>query len=115
MPGSDATGEWNQRLVAQFAPLLVTTTTHLSNYYGLTIRVHQGGTEPLRAKWRMHANYTNLDWSNDWSWDPTYTDADGRNYHPITPDWTDIYNPNKPINSAQMHMKPPLKQLMYPC
>ncbi|HON52766.1 MAG TPA: hypothetical protein PLS12_06120, partial [Bacteroidales bacterium] len=98
--GSDARGSWNQRLVAQFAPLLVTTTTHLSNYYGLTIRVHQGGTEPLRAKWRMHTNtYTNVDWSNDWSWNATANDADGGNYHPITPDWTDIYNPNKPINS----------------
>lgn len=98
--GSDNRGSWNQRLVAQFAPLLVAPTTHLSNYYGLGIRIHQGGTEPLRAKWRMHTNtYTVVDWSKDWSWTPTANDADDGNYYPITPDWTDIYNPNQAINS----------------
>ena len=31
--GSDSYGKWNQRMILQFAPLLVTTTGHLSNYY----------------------------------------------------------------------------------
>ncbi len=96
--GSDANGSWNQRLVVQFAPLLVTTTPHISNYYGLEKRIHRGGTEPLRAVWRVFpSNYNKTNWQDDWSWDPKAEDADGGLYFPVTPDWTDPKNPNIPV------------------
>ncbi len=98
VPGSDAYGSWNQRVIVQFAPQIATTTPHLSRYFGMTQRIHQGGTEPLRIKWRLHANtYAGIQWDDDWSWNPTANDADGGLYHPVTNDWTDINNPNIPV------------------
>jgi uncharacterized repeat protein (TIGR01451 family) len=97
-PGSDANGSWNQKLVVQFAPLLVTTTPHISNYYGLTQRVHLGGAEPLRAVWRVFPNnYNATDWSDDWSWNPGAEGPDDGLFSPVTPDWTDPANPNIPV------------------
>ncbi len=97
--GSDARGKWNQRLIVQFAPLLVTTTAHLSNYFGMGIRIHKGGTQPLRAAWRMFPNdYSNVDWGNDWSWNATAQDADDGLYYPVSPSWQDINNPGTPVN-----------------
>jgi gliding motility-associated-like protein/uncharacterized repeat protein (TIGR01451 family) len=98
--GTDATGKWNQRLIVQFAPLLVTTTAHLSNYFGMGIRIHKGGTEPMRGAWRMYpSDWTTVDYSNDWSWDATAQDADDGLYYPVSPSWQDINDPGVPVTS----------------
>ena len=103
-PGSDARGSWNQRLVVQFAPLLVTTTPHLSNYYGMGARIHLGGTAPLRAVWRVFpSNYNATNWADDWSWDAGAGDGDAGLYFPVTPDWTDPGNPNIPVTKWHQH------------
>lgn len=86
----DEFGAWNQRLCIQFAPLLVTTTAHISNYMQPG-RVHKGGTFPLRL-----AGYLNMsDWStpnykDDWSWNAGAADAEDGNYHLISPSWQTI-------------------------
>ena len=91
--GSDEKGKWNQRLQLQFAPLLVTTTAHLSNYYGMGSRIHRGGTEPLRLfGYIFPSNWAATDFSDDWSWDANAQDAEDGNYHPITPSWQKIDN-----------------------
>jgi len=98
-PGSDARGSWNQRVIVRFANQLTTITPHVSRYYGIKGgRVHLGGAEPLRAKWRLRANnFAAINWSDDWSWNPAANDADGGLYYPITNDFTDINNPNIPV------------------
>ena len=89
--GSDDFGKWNQRLCIQFAPLLVTTTAHLSNYYGMGTRIHKGGTEPLRVFGYLYpSNWANTNFADDWSWDANAQDAEDGNYHPISPSWQNI-------------------------
>ena len=98
--GSDANGKWNQRLIVQFAPLLVTTTAHLSNYFGMGLRIHRGGTQPLRAAWYMYpSDWTTADYSNDWSWNATAKDADDGLYYPVSPSWQDLNNLGTPVTS----------------
>ncbi|MGN6646077.1 MAG: glycosyl hydrolase family 8, partial [Cytophaga sp.] len=97
-PGSDARGKWNQRVIIQFADQIATTTPQLSAQYGKPDRIHQGGTEPLRAVWDLYtSNYGAIDWSDDWSWDAAAADPDGNKYFPVTNDWTDPYNLNIPV------------------
>ncbi|MCQ2605697.1 MAG: glycosyl hydrolase family 8 [Bacteroidales bacterium] len=89
--GSDSYGKWNQRMILQFAPLLVTTTGHLSNYYGMGARIHRGGTEPLRVAGYIHPNpWVDTDFSDDWSWDAAAQGAEDGNYYPVTPSWQRI-------------------------
>ncbi len=89
--GSDGYGKWNQRMMIQFAPLLVTTTAHLSNYYGMSSRIHRGGTEPLRvAGYMFPSNRAATDYTDDWSYDAKAKDGDGGNYFPVTPSWQEI-------------------------
>lgn len=89
--GEDAYGKWNQRMILQFAPLLVTTTGHLSNYYGMGSRIHRGGTEPLRVAGYIHPNpWVNTDFSDDWSWDAAAEGAEDGAYYPVTPSWQRI-------------------------
>jgi gliding motility-associated-like protein/uncharacterized repeat protein (TIGR01451 family) len=98
VPGSDARGAWNQRVIVQFADQLCGPTPHLLRYYGLP-RIHEGGGQPLRAVWDLYtSNYGSVNWSDDWSWDANASDLNGGFYYPITNDWTDHYNPNKPVN-----------------
>jgi uncharacterized repeat protein (TIGR01451 family) len=98
IPGSDALGAWNQRLIIQFANQLATTTPHLLRYSGLTNRIHEGGTMMLRAVWNLRdASWANHDWTDDWSEDATATGADGDPYHPITNNWSDPNSPNIPV------------------
>ncbi|MFN3403336.1 MAG: glycosyl hydrolase family 8 [Cytophagaceae bacterium] len=98
VPGSDATGSWNQRLIIRFANQLATTSPHLLRYSGLTQRIHQGGTALLRAVWNLHdAGWASHDWSDDWSATPAASAADGHVYFPITNNWADPYNPNIPV------------------
>ena len=89
--GEDAYGKWNQRMILQFAPLLVTTTGHLSNYYGMGARIHRGGTEPLRVAGYIHPNpWVDTDFSDDWSWDAGAQGAEDGAYYPVTPSWQRI-------------------------
>ncbi|HOI27394.1 MAG TPA: glycosyl hydrolase family 8, partial [Paludibacteraceae bacterium] len=91
--GSDEQGKWNQRMVIQFAPLLVTTTAHLSNYYGMGARIHRGGTEPLRVAGYIYpSNWAATDFADDWSWDAGAKDAEDGFYYPVTPSWQKIDN-----------------------
>ncbi|MFN6943991.1 MAG: glycosyl hydrolase family 8 [Cytophagaceae bacterium] len=99
VPGTDANGSWNQRMIVQFADQKATTTPHLLRYSGMANRIHEGGTMMLRGVWNMHDNaWASHDWSNDWSADPDAEAPDGAPYFPITNDWTDPYNPDVPIN-----------------
>lgn len=84
--GEDSYGKWNQRICVQFAPLLVTTTMHLSRYFGgANCRIHKGGTSPLRGVWSINAsNWKNPDWTTHWSYG-SYDDKEGGLYYPITP------------------------------
>lgn len=98
VPGSDARGAWNQRVIVQFANELSTTTQHLSRYFGMKLRVHQGGTQPLRVKWRLHSNtFGPIKWDDDWSWNADAKDYDDGLFYPITNDFTDIFKPNVPV------------------
>lgn len=97
-PGSDANGAWNQRVIIRFSDQLATTANHLYNYYGMGARIHQGGTAPLRAVWRLFtADYAGINWADDWSADAAASQGDGGGYFPITNDWTDPNNPNLPV------------------
>ncbi len=97
-PGSDANGAWNQRVIIRFSDQLATTANHLYNYYGMGARIHQGGTAPLRAVWRLYtADFAGINWADDWSADAAASQADGGGYFPITNDWTDPNNPNLPV------------------
>ncbi|MDR2963497.1 MAG: DUF11 domain-containing protein, partial [Bacteroidales bacterium] len=89
VPGTDAYGSWNQRISVQFAPLLVTTTMHVSRYFGgANCRVHKGGASPLRGVWALFpSDYSTVNWKDDWSWGNTYTDDKGGLYYPVTPSW----------------------------
>lgn len=100
IPGSDANGAWNQRVIVKFSEQLATITPHISRYFGLTGgRVHQGGANPLRAKWQMHTSaWGNVQWDDDWSWNPAVSDGDDGLYYPITNNWTDPDNPDVPVN-----------------
>ncbi len=93
VPGSDANGAWNQRVILQFSDQLCGPTPHLLRYFGLP-RIHEGGDQPLRAVWDLFtSNFGNADWSDDWSWDANATDGDDGLFYPITDDWTDPDNP----------------------
>lgn len=101
VPGSDARGAWNQRIVVQFSEQLATSTPHLSRYFGIVgQRVHQGGAEPLRAVWQMSSStWSNIQWDDDWSWNPALQDVADGLYYPVANDWTDINNPDQPVTS----------------
>jgi uncharacterized repeat protein (TIGR01451 family) len=98
--GRDGDKRWNQRLTVQFAPLLVTTTTHLSNYFGMRRRVHRGGTEPMRGMWYLYpSDWTMANYSDDWSFSTNFYDAEDGPYWPVSPSWQDLSNPGIPIDS----------------
>lgn len=98
-PGSDARGAWNQRLVVQFSEQYATSMPHLSRYFGIKgQRVHQGGSEPLRAVWQMSSStWSDVKWDDDWSWNPALQDVEDGLYYPVANDWTDINNPDRPV------------------
>ena len=100
VPGSDANGSWNQRIVLQFSDQLATITQHLQQYAGSPIMIHEGGTASLRAVWRIwNSGWTGVDWTDDWSWDATKSDVSDGIYYPISDDYTDPNNLGVPINS----------------
>ena len=99
IPGKSAQGNWNQRIIVQFAPQLATITQYLQYYRGNTgINIHKGANAPFRAFCQMNQGWSaGQKWDDDWSWNPAAAgDIDGK-YYPITNDWTDIYNPDIPV------------------
>ncbi|MDG5816610.1 glycosyl hydrolase family 8 [Chitinispirillales bacterium ANBcel5] len=105
--GEDSRGKWNQRIVVQFSDPedpdrienLSTVDHHLREYAGMTQRIHRGGTMPLRLVWFLNpSTWVDVDWSEDWSYNPDADDDDDGRYWPITNDWTDPDNPDVPVN-----------------
>lgn len=87
----DETGKWNQRLSVQFAPFLVSHTGFVSNYFGMTRRVHRGGASPLRIKGAIATqSYEATDFTDDWSWNPKSVDDEDGFFYPISPSWQEI-------------------------
>lgn len=98
--GSDEKfGKWNQRMCIQFAPLLVTTTMHVSRFFGgASCRVHKGGTSPMRGVWALFpSNYGAVNWDDDWSWSPKYNSEKDGLFYPVTPSWQKLDENGKSI------------------
>lgn len=107
-PGEDSLGKWNQRVIVQFSdptdpnriPKLATIDHHLSEYRGKRGSIHRGGTDPLRLVWFLNNTaWMKINWNDDWSWDPKISQSDGDIYFPVTNDWTDLQNPDVPVNT----------------
>lgn len=96
--GEDSFGKWNQRVIVQFAPLLVTTTMHVSRYFGgAGCRIHKGGGSPMRGVWALYpSNYGSVTYSDDWSWG-NYGDDKGGLFYPVTPSWQKLDENGKSI------------------
>lgn len=98
VPGSNAQGNWNQRVIIQFSDQLSGPTPHLLRYFG-TPRIHEGGEQPLRAVWDLFTNnFGATNWGDDWSWDVNAEDGDAGLYFPITNDWTAPDNPDQIVS-----------------
>jgi uncharacterized repeat protein (TIGR01451 family) len=106
--GRDSLGRWNQRLILQFsdpakpnrAQNLATIDHHLSQYRGMSSRIHRGGTDPLRLVWFFNSSdWKSVNWSDDWSWDAKASQDDAGYYFPVTNDWTDLNDTNLPVNT----------------
>lgn len=83
--------KYNQRLVVRFPEALVTTTGHLYNMNGLKHRVHKGVTVPLRLVSSLAPiPQSDVDFTDDWSYDENAKDAEGGSYYPVTPSWQRI-------------------------
>ena len=88
-PGQDSIGKWNQRIVFQFPHQLATITQQLQQYDSRTY-IHQGALASFRGRWRIFAsNYNPVDWTDDWSYNPTALSSDDGLYFPIGDDHTD--------------------------
>jgi len=107
-PGQDSLGKWNQRIIIQFSDPtdssiphhLATIDHHLSQYRRLEGRIHRGGLDPLRLVWYLNSSsWTNINWTNAWSWDASASDKDDGYYYPVTDDWTDPDSGNIPVNT----------------
>ncbi|MCQ2191778.1 MAG: glycosyl hydrolase family 8 [Paludibacteraceae bacterium] len=78
--------KWNQRLIVRFPNALVTTTAHLLNQNGQKLRIHKGVTVPLRIVSQIQPNpQGDVNYADDWSWDPAAEDDLAGSYYPITP------------------------------
>lgn len=97
--GSDEYGKWNQRMCIQFAPLLVTTTMHVSRYFGgAGCRIHKGGFSPMRGVWALYpSNYGAVNWNDDWSWSASYNSEKDGLFYPVTPSWQKLDEKGKSI------------------
>ena len=99
-PGSDGTAKWNQRIIFRFPGQLAATTQHLTAFYGIPSRIHEGASYPLRGTWRLNqSTFFPLNLIDDWSYDATIEDQDGGLYFPVGDDFTDVANPGSPVTS----------------
>lgn len=96
---NDKFGRANQRLTIQFAPLLVTTTMHVSRYFGgAGGRIHKGGSSPMRGVWAFFpSNYGAVNWEDDWSYSSSYNSKKDGLFYPITPSWQKLDEKGKAI------------------
>ena len=89
--GQDSIGKWNQRLIVEFPQALVTTTAHLSRFNNEFGNVHRGVLVPLRLVYQIAPiPQKNIDYTDDWSWDPQAQDDEDGLYYPVTPSWQRI-------------------------
>ena len=113
-PGSDTHGKWNQRIIFQFSDTvntaqldtnwqtMGTVDKHLEEYRGMRSNIHRGQLDLLRfIAYINSTTWSNVQWSDDWSWDSATTGTDGDPGYPITPDLTDPdpNNQGNPVNS----------------
>ncbi len=98
IPGAINGKRWNQRLIIQFSDPedtnrtenLATTNIHLEEYRGIGARIHRGVRESLRLVLYLNStSWEDVQWDNDWSWDPDATADDVSPGFPVTPDFTD--------------------------
>ena len=96
---NDEFGRANQRLTIQFAPLLITTTMHVSRFFGgAGGRVHKGGTSPMRGVWAFFpSNYGPVNWEDDWSYSSSYNSVKDGLFYPVTPSWQKLDEKGKSI------------------
>ncbi|MBQ0030851.1 MAG: hypothetical protein KBT32_10530, partial [Bacteroidales bacterium] len=97
--GKDTQGKWNQRMCIQFAPLLVTTTMHVSRFFGgASCRIHKGGGSPMRGVWALYpSDYSTVDYTDDWSWSSKYNSEKDGLFYPVTPSWQKLDEKGKSI------------------
>ncbi len=105
VPGSDAYGYWNQRIMLQFGNAQTVPTHHLFNYAGVPGMVHQGNTYmPFIIKGRIHASYNAQDWTDDWSQGkPADLATQNDPLWPITNDWTKGDGTSVPVTKINKH------------
>ncbi|MBO4331980.1 MAG: hypothetical protein J5875_02320, partial [Paludibacteraceae bacterium] len=83
---SETGKKWNQRLIIKFPNALVTTTAHLLNQNGQAGRVHKGVLVPLRIVGQIQpVPQGDVNYTDDWSWDPKAEDDVAGSYYPVTP------------------------------
>lgn len=83
--------KYNQRLVVRFPDALVTTTGHLYNMNNKRERVHKGVIVPLRLVYTLAPfPQSDVDFTDDWSYDGKAKDDEGASYYPVTPSWQRI-------------------------
>lgn len=87
---SKGNGEDGQmyRMVVQFADALATTTAHLSNYFGINRRIHEGVTAPLRVLVAFYDPNFLLTGENDYSFNKDVSCQQDEAYYPIAPKYT---------------------------
>ncbi len=90
VPGTDARGSWNQRIMLQFGNAGTIPTHQLFNVAGVPSLIHMGNTlAPFIIKGRITAGYNPQDWTDDWSQAAAWETATQNDpFWPITPDWT---------------------------
>ena len=90
VPGSDAQGSWNQRIMLQFGNATTQPTHQLFNVAGVGALIHMGATlMPFIIKGRIHAAYNSQDWTDDWSQPAAWETATQNDpLWPVSPDWT---------------------------
>ncbi len=92
--GSDANGDWNQRMIIRFADSLMATTQHVNNYFGVTKSVHKGIAEPFRMAVKMETNPSIPmagQVADDWSYSSAIDvgSNDKSMFTPVSPSWFD--------------------------
>ncbi|MBN1603145.1 MAG: hypothetical protein JW915_16170, partial [Chitinispirillaceae bacterium] len=106
--GEGSLGKWNQRIIIQFSDPsdpdrtinLATIDRQLSGQRSNEGRIHRGGDSPFRAFWYINSsNWTPINWSDDWSFDPDISQNEAFSYFPVTNDWSNPDRPDIPINT----------------
>jgi len=104
--GSDANGNWNQRLIVQFAEVLTAPATHIFDKLDNLYLIHKGVWGPGFIRTNLMSNPSSqlqTRVADDWSYSSgvTIPTLDGQNQKltPITNNWADANNPNLVVNN----------------